>query len=148
MATAREIDPFLKADLPTRAPKRHGLSFPRRAPGLPPYDTGGQAPHFIQTDPKHEEGEPPHKEHATAPQLSAPSPSPKPAVEKANRHARSVQPPHDCAPPQLRCNRRSNMGAQAHMSCNRRVGYRVRKNRTVARANDTSSQGRRERLKR
>jgi hypothetical protein len=40
MATAREIDPFLKADLPTRAPKRHGQSLPRRAPGFPPYDTG------------------------------------------------------------------------------------------------------------
>jgi hypothetical protein len=40
MATAREIDPFLKADLPTRAPKRHGQSFPLRAPGLPLYDLG------------------------------------------------------------------------------------------------------------
>jgi hypothetical protein len=40
------------------------------------------------------------------------------------------------------------MGAQAHMSCNRRVGYRVRKNRTTARANATSSRGRRGRLKR
>jgi hypothetical protein len=93
MATAREIDPFLKADLPTRAPKRHGLSFPRRAPGLPPYDTGGQAPHFIQTDPKHEEGEPLHKERATAPQLCALSFLEQPAVRKANRHTRSMQPP-------------------------------------------------------
>jgi hypothetical protein len=33
-----------------------------------------------------------------------------------NRHVGSVQPPHGCAPPQLRCNRRPNMGAQAHMS--------------------------------
>jgi hypothetical protein len=40
MATAREIDPFLKADLPARALKRHGQSFPRRASGSPPYDTG------------------------------------------------------------------------------------------------------------
>jgi hypothetical protein len=40
MATAREIDPFLKADLPTRTPKRHGQSLHRRAPGFPPYDTG------------------------------------------------------------------------------------------------------------
>jgi hypothetical protein len=28
MATAQEIDPFLKADFPTRAPKRHGQSPP------------------------------------------------------------------------------------------------------------------------
>jgi hypothetical protein len=51
------------------------------------------------------------------PAVKAPSSSLKPAVEKANRHARSVQPLRGCAPPQLRCNRRSNMGAQAHMSC-------------------------------
>jgi hypothetical protein len=40
MATAREIDPLLKADFPTRTPKRHGQSLHRRAPGFPPYDTG------------------------------------------------------------------------------------------------------------
>jgi hypothetical protein len=72
MATAREIDPFLKADFLTHAPKRQGQSLPRRAPRFPPYDTGGQAPHVIQTDPKHEEGEPPHKERTTAPRLCAP----------------------------------------------------------------------------
>jgi hypothetical protein len=95
-----------------------------------------------------QEGEPPHKEQATAPRLSAPSSSPKPAVEKANRHARSVRPPRGCAPPQLRCNQWFNMGAQAHMSYNQRAGYRVRKNRTAARANATSSRDRHERLKR
>jgi hypothetical protein len=40
MATARGVDPFLKADLPTRTPKRHGQSLHRRAPGFSPYDTG------------------------------------------------------------------------------------------------------------
>jgi hypothetical protein len=39
MATAWEVDPFLKADLPTRTSKRHGRSLPRRALGFPPYDT-------------------------------------------------------------------------------------------------------------
>jgi hypothetical protein len=43
MATAREIDPFLKTDLPTRAPKHHGQSLPRRALGFPPYDTGARS---------------------------------------------------------------------------------------------------------
>jgi hypothetical protein len=57
------------------------------------------------------------KEHASAPRLNAPSSSPKPAVEKSNRHTGSVQQPRGYVPPQLRCNRRSNMGAQAHMSC-------------------------------
>jgi hypothetical protein len=63
------------------------------------------------------------KEHATAPWLNAPSSSSKPAVEKSNRHAGSVQPPRGYASPQLRCNQRSNMGAQAHMSCNRRADH-------------------------
>jgi hypothetical protein len=48
----------------------------------------------------------------------------------------------------LSFNQRSSMRAQAHMSYNRRVGCRVRKNRTAARANATSSRGRRGRLKR
>jgi hypothetical protein len=39
MSTARGIDPFLKAALPTRIPKRHGQSLHRRAPGFPPCDT-------------------------------------------------------------------------------------------------------------
>jgi hypothetical protein len=42
-ATSREIDPFLKADLPTRAPKRHGQSPRRRALGFSPYDTGARS---------------------------------------------------------------------------------------------------------
>ena len=40
MATARGVDPFLKADLLTRTPKRHGQSLHRRAPGSSPYDMG------------------------------------------------------------------------------------------------------------
>ena len=45
MATAREIDPFLKAYFPTRAPKHHGQSLPQCAPGFPPYDMGAR-PHM------------------------------------------------------------------------------------------------------
>jgi hypothetical protein len=166
--------PFLKVDFPTHAPKRHGQSLPRRAPGVLPYDRRpGPTCHAdlpetqrrrtttqgacncpavmlpsISGATSSQEDEPPHKEHATSPRLCAPSSSPKPAIEKANRHVGSVQPPHGCAPPQLRCNRWPNMGAQAHMSCNRHAGYRVRKNRIAARANATSSQGRRGGLKR
>jgi hypothetical protein len=43
MPTAREIDSFLKVDLPTRASKRHGQSLPRRAPGFPPCVTGARS---------------------------------------------------------------------------------------------------------
>jgi hypothetical protein len=40
MATPRGVGPFLKADLLTCTPKRHGQSLHRRAPGFSPHDTG------------------------------------------------------------------------------------------------------------
>jgi hypothetical protein len=40
MAIARGVDPFLKADLLTRTPKRHGQNLHRRAPGFSPSDAG------------------------------------------------------------------------------------------------------------
>jgi hypothetical protein len=40
MATPWGVGPFLKADLLTHTPKRHGQSLHRCAPGFPPYDTG------------------------------------------------------------------------------------------------------------
>jgi hypothetical protein len=40
MATPRGVGPFLKAELLTRTPKRHGQSLHRRAPGFPPHDAG------------------------------------------------------------------------------------------------------------
>jgi hypothetical protein len=64
-----------------------------------------------------------------------------PTIKEVNRHARSVQPSHGCALPQLRRNWWSNSGAQAHTPCNRRVGYRVQRKRTTAYTNVTSSQG-------
>jgi hypothetical protein len=48
MATARGIDPFLKADLVTRTPKRHGKSLHRRAPGFSPYDTGAVSVFWVR----------------------------------------------------------------------------------------------------
>jgi hypothetical protein len=45
MSTAREIDPFLKADPPLAPLKRHGWSLLQRAPRIPPYDTGAR-PHM------------------------------------------------------------------------------------------------------
>jgi hypothetical protein len=43
MDTAQGVDPFLKADLLTRTPKRHRQSLHRRALGFPPYDTGARS---------------------------------------------------------------------------------------------------------
>jgi hypothetical protein len=49
--------------------------------------TQGQAPHVMQTNPK--------RERATTLWLRAPSFSGQPAVRKADRRARGMQPPHD-----------------------------------------------------
>jgi hypothetical protein len=91
MATAREIDPFLKADLPTCAPKRHGQSFPRRAPGLPPYDTGAR----------------PHMSY----RLTR-------STKKVNHRTRSVQLPRSYAPLHFWSNQRSGRRTAAQGACN------------------------------
>jgi hypothetical protein len=80
-----EIDPFLKAYLPTHAPEASRARSPPTCTKVPTLRHGGQAPHVIQTDPK--------KERATAPQLCAPSFSGQPAVRKANRRTRGMQRP-------------------------------------------------------
>jgi hypothetical protein len=107
MAATRGVNPFLKVDFPTRAPKRHGQGLPRCAPGFPSYDTGAR-PHmsyklaqarrrrtaaqgacnrpavirpFIFAATSGQESEPPHKKRATAPRLCAPSASLQPAVQ-------------------------------------------------------------------
>jgi hypothetical protein len=171
MATAREIDPFLKADLPTRAPKRHVQSFPRRAPGLPPYDTGARphmsyrltrstkkAKHRTRSVQLPRSYAPLHfrsnqrSGRRTAAQGACNRPSVKRSLIFVETSGRKGEPPQAynrpvVVCPQLRCNRRSNMGAQAHMSYNWRTGYRVRKNRIAARANAASSRGRHKRLK-
>jgi hypothetical protein len=64
---------------------------------------------FIFAATNGQEGEPPHKEHATAPRVYPPSSLPQPTIKKANRRTRSVQPPRGCAPPWLRCSQRSNL---------------------------------------
>jgi hypothetical protein len=153
------LTPFKRQISPLAPPKRHGRSLPRRTKRFPPYDTGArphmsyrltrrrsmQLPHsyaplhfwgnrrsgrrtaaqgacnrpvvkrpFIFAITSGQKGKPPRKKHTTAPRLCAPSASLQPAVQH---------------------------GAQAHVSCNRRAGYRVRKNCTAACANATSSRG-------
>jgi hypothetical protein len=92
MATAWEIDPFLKADLPARAPKRHEQSFPQRAPGSLPYDMGAR----------------PHMSY----RLTR-------STKKANHRTRSVQLPRSYAPPHLRSNQRPGRRTAAQGACNR-----------------------------
>jgi hypothetical protein len=91
MATAREIDPFLKADFPTRAPKRHGQSLPQRAPGFPPYDTEAR----------------PHMSYRLTQ-----------STKKANHRTRSVQLPRGYAPLHFRSNQRSGRRTTAQGACN------------------------------
>jgi hypothetical protein len=92
MATAWEIDPFLKAYFPTRTPKRHGQSLPQRALGFPPYDMGAR-PHM--------------------------SCSPTRSTKKANHHTRSVQLTHGYAPLHFRSNQRSGRRTATQGACNR-----------------------------
>jgi hypothetical protein len=94
MVATQGMNPFLKADFPTRAPKRHGQSLPRCAPGFPPYDTGAR----------------PHMSYRLAR-----------SAKKANRRARSVQPPCGCAPLHLRRNQRSRRRTTAQEACNHPV---------------------------
>jgi hypothetical protein len=92
MATAREIDPFLKSDLPTRAPKRHGQSLPRRAPGFPPYDMGAR----------------PHVSY----RLTR-------STKRANNRTRSVQLPRSYVPLHFWSNQHSGRRTAAQGACNR-----------------------------
>jgi hypothetical protein len=102
--------PLFKGRPPTRAPEASRVkSPPRHAPGISPYDTGGQAPHVIKTNPK--------EERATAPRLRAPPFSGQPVVRKANRRGRGMQPPHDQAPLHLRRNQRSKRRTVARAAC-------------------------------
>jgi hypothetical protein len=92
MAATRGMNPFLKADFPTRAPKRHGQSLPRCALGFPSYDTGAR----------------PHMSYKLAR-----------SAKKANCRTRSVQPPRGYVPLHLRRNQRSGRRTAAQGACNR-----------------------------
>jgi hypothetical protein len=123
MAIARGIDPFLKAALPTRILKRHGQSLYRRAPGSSPYDTGAGS-HTSCGLTRNERSQTTACEAGNHPAvISIPPFSPKPAGERADRHAGGVQPHHDCAPFRLHRIRWVSVKAWARMSCNRRNGY-------------------------
>jgi hypothetical protein len=178
MATARGMNSFLKTDPLARAPKRHRQGLPNVRQGS--YSTtwgSGPTCHTSGAGPKRKEGKPSHRERATALRLHALPPSPQPAVKKANRRTRSVQPSCGYSPFHLHHNQRSKrrtatqgacncpavarplsfaatssptsgMGARAHMSYIRHAGSWVHESRTAARVNTSPSQGRRRRLMR
>jgi hypothetical protein len=127
MSTARGIDPFLKAALPTHIPKRHGQSLHRRALGFPPCDTraGSHTSCGLTRNGRSQTAA--HEASNRPAVISVPPSSPKPTGGRADRHARGVQPRRDCVPFWLRHIWQSSMEAWAHMSCNQRAGYYVRK---------------------
>jgi hypothetical protein len=92
MATTRGMDPFLKADFPTRTSKHRGQSIHRCTPGFPPYDTGAS----------------PHMSYRLAR-----------SAKKANRHTRSIQLPRGYAPLHFRRNQRSGRRIAAQGARNR-----------------------------
>jgi hypothetical protein len=132
MTTARGVDPFLKADLLTRTPSVTGKVSIDVLQGSHPMTRGlGSHMSYELTC---------NAKKANRPAvISIPSSSPKPAVGRPDRHARSMQLHHGCAPFRLRRIRRSSMEARTHMSCNRRAGYYVQGNRTATCANAASS---------
>src|SRR5688572_19581613 len=94
MATAREIDPFLKAALPTRVLKRHGQSLHLLYQGSSPYDTRAES-HTSCKLARNRRSQTAARGACNRPTVtSTPPSSPKPAVERANRHAGGVQPHH------------------------------------------------------
>jgi hypothetical protein len=71
--------------------------------------------------------------------ISVPPSSPKPAGKRADRHAGGMQPHHDCAPFRLHRILWVSVKARARMSCDRRYGYCVQRNRTATCTNAASS---------
>jgi hypothetical protein len=92
MTATRGVNPFLKADFPARALKRHGQGLPRCALGFPSYDMGAR----------------PHMSYKLAR-----------SAKKANHRTRSVQPPCGYTPFHLRRNQRSRRRTAAQGACNR-----------------------------
>ena len=97
MATTRGMDPFLKADFPTRTSKHRGQSLHRCTPGFPPYDMGAR----------------PHMSY----RLTR-------SAKKENHHTRSLQPSGGYVPLHFRRNQRSGKRTAARGACNRPTSIR------------------------
>jgi hypothetical protein len=85
------VDPFLKATLPTRVLRRRRLSLHRRALGSSPYDTGARS-HASCKLARDRRSQTATRGACNRPAVtSTPPPSPKPAGERADRHAGGMQ---------------------------------------------------------
>jgi hypothetical protein len=90
MATARGIDPFLKADLLTRTPKRHGQSLHRCVLGFSPSDTGAGSHTSCGLTQNGRSQIAAHEACNRPAVISIPPSTPKPVVERADRRAGSM----------------------------------------------------------
>jgi hypothetical protein len=131
---------LFKGGSPHLHSKRHEQSLHRRAPGFPPSDAGAGS-HASCGLTRNGRSQTTAREAGNHPAvISVPPFSPKPAGERADRHAGGVQPHHGCAPFRLHRIWWVSVKARARMSCNQRSGYCVQGNCTAIRANVVSSQ--------
>jgi hypothetical protein len=101
MATTQGVDPFLKVALPTRVLRRRRLSLHRSALGSSPYDTGAGS-HTSCKLARYRRSQTAARGACNRPAVtSTPPSSPKPAGERADRHAGGVQLHHGDAPLRL-----------------------------------------------
>jgi hypothetical protein len=102
VAATQGVDPFLKATLPTRVLMRSGLSLHQRAPGSSPYDTGaGSHPSCKLAQDRRSQTA--ARGACNRPAVTSTPPlSPKPAGERADRHAGGMQLHRGDAPFRLR----------------------------------------------
>jgi hypothetical protein len=113
---SKGVAPFLKATLPTCVLSRRGLSLHQHAPRSSPYDTGARS-HASCKLAQDRRSQIAARGARNCPAVTSTPPlSPKPAGEKADRHADGMQLHQGGAPFRLR---RVQHGAQAHASCNR-----------------------------
>jgi hypothetical protein len=130
---------LFKGGSPHSHSKHHGQSLHRRAPGFPPSDAGTGSHMSCELN-GNRRSQTAAREAGNCPVvISVPPSSPKPASERAGRHAGGVQPHHGCAPFRLHRIRWVSVKAQARMSSNRRDGYCMQRNRTATCANVVSS---------
>jgi hypothetical protein len=123
MVAIQGVTLLLKATLPTCVLSRRGLSLHQHAPRSSPYDTGAGSHASCKLAQDRRSHTATHRAHNCPAVTSTPPLTPKPAGERAGRHARGMRPHQGGAPFRLR---RVQHGAQAHTSCNRRAGYYVR----------------------
>jgi hypothetical protein len=116
VATTQGVNPFLKATLSARVLRRRGLSLHQRAPGSSPYDTGARS-HTTCKLAWDRSSQTAARGACNRPAVtSTPPSSPKPAGERADRHAGGMQLRHGDAPFRLRRIQHGGPGPIRHVT--------------------------------